>query len=117
MPELEVVVGDVHLGHGLDGFSILEKLADDADGSIASGRVGITADETRDEDTPAQVLHNFLHRPLSGGNDQVRGSSCGWFPLQLSAVVPIHIEVFEHALVDHCPFFRSESIAVEQSAA
>ncbi len=110
-----MVSGDVHLRYRLHRLSALEELSYDPDRSVTSGRVRIPTDESRDKDTPAEILHDLLDRTLPGRDNQVGWSPRGRFPAQLPAVVPIHVEVLEHAGIDHGSLLGGKPVAVEQS--
>jgi len=61
VPEFEVISSNVHLSNGLYWLAILKKLAENSNRGIASGRVGVSADESGYKDASPKVLHYFFH--------------------------------------------------------
>ena len=57
----------------------------------------------------AEILHDLLHGPLPGRDDQVGGSSRGGLPAQFPAVVPIHVELVQNAPRRSSRFFWRRS--------
>ena len=75
VPELEMVVGNVHLGYILNKLALVEQFANNANREIPGRGIGISADVIGDQDTASQVFDNIFDTAGTRWYDQVSNRS------------------------------------------